>query len=167
MGVESGGHADGGRASFRGAGFAPRDPRRRDGRRIPPNTPPAAGSRGIPRAESARAAPIPQFANRFAMPDAASGGARPLNDDPLVHASNSARPRIVSRRGLCPARSPAARWTSSPADTPAAARDESRALISRKLRRFPNSKTVSPCRAPRRAEPDRETTGGGPFGVTS
>jgi len=36
--------------------------------------------RRIPRADFARAAPIPQFENRFAMPGAASGGARPLNN---------------------------------------------------------------------------------------
>jgi len=44
----------------------------------PPNTPAAADES---RTDFARAAPIPQFENRFAMPDAASGGARPLNNE--------------------------------------------------------------------------------------
>jgi len=41
----------------------------------------AARGRRIPRADFARAALIPQFENRFATPDAASGGARPRNDE--------------------------------------------------------------------------------------
>jgi len=41
----------------------------------------AGGGRGIARADFARAALIPQFEDRFPVPDAASGGARPLNDE--------------------------------------------------------------------------------------
>jgi len=51
----------------------------------------AGGGRRFRRADFARAAPNPQFENRFAMPNAAPGGARPLNDYPFFHASNSAR----------------------------------------------------------------------------
>jgi len=41
----------------------------------------ADGGRRIRRADFAQAALIPQFENRLAMPDTASGGARPLNDE--------------------------------------------------------------------------------------
>jgi len=41
----------------------------------------AGGGRQFPRAESARTTPISEFENRFAVPGAASGGARPLNDE--------------------------------------------------------------------------------------
>jgi len=41
----------------------------------------AARGRRIPRADFAQAALIPQFENRFPVPDAASGGARRLNDE--------------------------------------------------------------------------------------
>jgi len=41
----------------------------------------AGGGRRIPRADFVQAAPIAQFENRFPVPGAASGGARPLNDE--------------------------------------------------------------------------------------
>jgi len=40
----------------------------------------AARGRGVPRADFAQTTSIPQFKDRFRVPNAASGGARPLND---------------------------------------------------------------------------------------
>jgi len=47
------------------------------------------GGRRIPRADFVQAAPIPQFEDHFPVPGAASGGARPLNDDRSLQRINT------------------------------------------------------------------------------